>query len=92
MLRELSSEEIGRRVKAVRRASLMTQAGLAAEMGAEQFRVSWLERGTAKTIDQRRLVQVATAAAGKGHLKKSAPEAVMDYLEGRVDELPIYMS
>lgn len=88
MLRLLTSDEVGKRIKSVRTASGLNQEELARKLGAKSANmISRLEQGAAKTIDLERLVQISNATSGRWMLSGVSAEDVLDYLVGRIDSI-----
>lgn len=88
----LDRAEVGRRVRVVRVHALgLSGRAFAALLGStDPALAAKLEQG--KSLTRERLGQIAEAAAGEGLLRDTAPQVVLDYLEGRRERLDVYMS
>jgi hypothetical protein len=87
----LDREAVGHRIYLVRKfgAGLSGRA-LGQGMGStDPGLVSKLESG--RLVTHERMKLVADACAGKGLLKKTSPEEILSFLEGRIDELPVVL-
>ncbi len=86
-----TNEEIGERIRFVREASRLSGRQFSELLGFpdDPTLSSKLNRG--ERLSRERLGKIASICAGKGFLYETTPEAVMDYLEGRIDVLPAFL-
>lgn len=86
----LTREEVGFRVQSIRMASGLRGRELMKSLGStDPGLATKLEQGKSRVIE--RLPEIADACAGKGMLKKIAPEEVLAFLRGDLDELPVVL-
>jgi hypothetical protein len=91
-LRALSKEEIGRRIRLVRKyAAGLSGDGLAEAIGSKDPAVAHKMERRGQGLSLQRLVDVANACSGKQMLKRTPPEDILAFLEGRIDELPVVL-
>lgn len=91
-LRMLTDEEIGQRLRWLRRAADLNGRQLAEALGSNDAGLTSKLEGGQRPFSYRRLTSLANALAGEGLLKGTTPEEVLAILEGRLDafaaELP----
>lgn len=87
----VDSAQVGQRIRLVRKyAAGLSGRGLAEAMGTNDSSLaSRLEQG--KGVTHKMMERAARACAGKGMLKKTPPEEILAFLEGRIDELPVVL-
>lgn len=86
-----TKEEIGERIKFVRRGAGLTGRQLANLLqNPDEGVTSKLERGL--SIDFQRMLRIANVCSGRGGLTGTGPQEIMDFLEARTDELKLSLN
>jgi transcriptional regulator with XRE-family HTH domain len=85
VLRELSSIELGGRIRKARLWAGVSGRQLSEALGAYPALISNLETGRKEDAGSELLKRIANHLAGRGRLEGFEPEQVMDYLQGRID-------
>ena len=87
----LDTEAVGERIRLVRKyAAGLSGRALGEALGStDPALVSRLEKGRGVSHD--RMKQIADACTGRGMLKKTPPEDILSFLEGRIDELSVVL-
>lgn len=82
---------VGERIRIVRKfGAALSARALGQLLGSTDPNLAGnLEQG--KGLTHERMKQVAAVCAGRGVLKKTAPEDVLAFLEGRRDDLPVVL-
>lgn len=86
----VDSKAVGQRVRMLRKAALLSGRGFATALGSSDTGLaSRLEHGVG--LNHRWIRRVADSLAGRGLLKKTTPEELLAFLEGRRDELELVL-
>lgn len=82
----IDSAEVGNRIALIRYASAMSGREFALAIGSNDTGLaSRLEKG--KSLSHERMKDIAEACAGVAMLKKTTPEEILSFLEGRLPTL-----
>lgn len=87
----IDPERVGQRIRLVRKfAAGLSGPGLAEAMGfKDPALTSRMEAG--RSIDREKLEKIGEVCAGRGMLKKTSPEEIVAFLEGRLEELNVVL-